>query len=296
METMSKTTDHDCDICGSTSAEEIICLRRYTGGRPIHVCRECGFVYVRSRRTFQEIADAWSYELYGIDRSYTAHIPAIKARQAFVAHSIDTELGLKGKRICDIGAGEGLFLAMLTAPEYGAEAFGIEPSPLLCEGMTDMGIANFTGTIENYLNDPNCADGAFDIVTVIWTLENCESCKFMMRGAERLLKPGGHVVVATGSRILVPFKKPLQYYVGNSETDTHNFRFSANSLERLLGLCGFEKQHVNRYIDSDVLCMIGQKNNSPAQLPDQLPSDDWRKVVAFFERWDAETRAHYADN
>ena len=31
------------------------------------------------------------------------------------------------------------------------------------------------------------------------------------RGAE-VLKPGGAVVVATGSRILMPFKKPLHMY------------------------------------------------------------------------------------
>jgi len=290
---MNNTTEHNCDVCGSDDAAEITCLEKYSGGRPIHVCRNCGFVYVRKRRSFQEIADAWSYELYGKDRSYTAQIPAIKARQTFVAHSIETELGLKDKKVCDIGAGEGLFLVMLESPEYGAKTFGIEPSPALCEDMNRLGVANVVGTIETYLDSPDCAEGAFDIVTIIWTLENCEDCKVMLRGAHRLLKPGGHVVVATGSRILVPFKKPLQYYVGDSDTDTHNFRFSANSLEHLLAVCGFKKKHVNRYIDNDVLCMIAQKTDA-APAPD-LPTDDWQAVLAFFERWDAETQAHYVD-
>ncbi len=292
---MSTAKEHDCDVCGSSDAAEIECLRAYSGGRPIHVCRDCGFVYVRERRSFQEIADAWSYELYGEDRSYTAQLPAIKARQMFVAHSIDTELGLKGKKVCDIGAGEGLFLVMLAGEEYGADVFGIEPSPILCEDMTKLGVPNTVGTIETYLESPERAEGAFDIVTIIWTLENCEDCRVMLEGAHRLLKPGGHVVVATGSRILVPFKKPLQYYVGDADLDTHNFRFSATALERLLATTGFEKQHVNRYIDNDVLCMIARKTEPVAKDAGDLPVDDWRAVIDFFERWHAETKAHYAE-
>ena len=290
---MSTFNEHDCDVCGSSDAAEIECLRHYSGGRPIHVCRNCGFVHVRARRSFQEIADAWSYELYGKDRSYTAQLPAIKARQMFVAHSIDTVLGLKGKSVCDIGAGEGYFLVMLSADEYGAEVFGIEPSPMLCEDMTRMGVPNTVGTIETYLESPDCAEGAFDIVTIIWTLENCEDCRVMLEGAHKLLKPGGHLVVATGSRILVPFKKPLQYYVGDADLDTHNFRFSANALERLMATTGFAKEHVNRYIDNDVLCMIARKTDPVALDADGLPKDDWQAVIDFFDRWDVETRTYY---
>ncbi len=290
---MSNTTEFDCDVCGSGDAEEITCLLSYSGGQPIHVCRNCGFVYVRARRSFQEIADDWSHNIFGAEHRYTARIPAIKARQTFVADTIDTEIGLEGKRVCDIGAGEGLFLAMLNAPEYGATVFGIEPSEELCAGMTDMGIANFAGPIESYLASDTAEPGAFDIVTIIWTLENCQDCRVMLDAANQLLKPGGHVVIGTGSRILVPFRKPLHYYIADNPTDTHNFRFSASTLEYLLAETGFAMNYVNRYIDNDVLCMIARKESGP--VTGHRPTDDWREVIAFFERWDAETQAHYAD-
>ena len=55
--------DFPCDVCWGDAASEIPSLMEYTGGKPIHVCKNCGFVYVRRRRTAKTIADIWSKEL-----------------------------------------------------------------------------------------------------------------------------------------------------------------------------------------------------------------------------------------
>lgn len=282
-------TDFPCDLCGSDAAAEIEVARQYMGNGRLHVCRECGFVYVRRRRSAQAIADQWSDDLY--QTAYTARIPAIRARLTYVAEFIDTRLGLKGKSVCDIGAGEGVLLDQLKRPPYEAKVFGIEPSAANGKLMTDLGIENFVGTIESYVASPQ-AGRKFDIVTIVWTLENCQSCRTMLEAAHGLLNDGGHVVVATGSRILVPFKKPLHYYLEPGEADTHAFRFSANTLARALKLGGFEPVEVNRYIDTDYLVMIGRKAQTSQ---DELPVDDWRKVTDFFNRWHDETQRFYRD-
>ena len=282
-------SEYACDLCGSDDAAEIEEARHYTGGEPLHVCRGCGFVYVRRRRSAQAIADSWSDDLYG--QRYTAALPAVQARQTFVAAFIDATLGFAGKSVCDIGAGEGLFLDMIQAPKYGAAVFGIEPSAGNGDLMAQMDIAHFVGTIENYL-----ASGAttrFDIATIIWTLENCQSCRTMLDAAWDLLNPGGHVVVATGSRILVPFKKPLQYYLGPGEQDTHAFRFSRNTLEAALANSGFAVAAENRFIDNDILCVIAQKTDRSTELT--RPHDDWQAVADFFTRWHGETQGFFAD-
>lgn len=278
--------EHSCDLCGSDDAAEIPEARQYTGGHPIHVCRECGFVYVRRRRSASAIAKSWSDDLFGT--AYTARIPAIVARLTFVAETIRQQIGLEGKSVCDIGAGEGTFLDMVRAMR--ADGFGIEPSPANGRLMQRLGIAHFSGTIEEYAARGDTR--RFDVATILWTLENCQSCLGMLKAARELLKPGGHAVVATGSRILVPFKKPLHYYLGDNAPDTHAFRFSANTLARALCLTGFTVTHVNRYIDHDVLCMIA----SPAEAatPERLPADDPGAVLDFFRRWHVETAAHYA--
>jgi len=288
--TMSTTTYFPCDLCGSDDAEKIEILRPYVGDQVPSVCRQCGFVYVQERRSSEAVATVWTDEIFG--HAYTARIPAIKARQVFVAEHIDTTIGLHGKSVCDIGGGEGLFLDMLHGPDYGAEVFAIEPSAAYCSAMAERGIENFAGTLEQYLAG-DTSGRRFDVVTIIWTLENCSSCRDMLDGSYRLLKEGGHIVVATGSRLLVPFKKPLQLYIGKNPADSHAFRFSANTLGGLLATTGFANVRTNRYIDHDVLCMIGEKISDATPRP--WPKDDYRALLDFFERWHRESARYYVD-
>ena len=292
------TEEFDCDICGSPDAEEIAVARRYMDSQPLHVCKNCGFVYVRKRRSPEEIGAAWSDEIYNSGNgeaqvAYTARIPAIKARQTFAAEFIDGSIGLRGKRVLDIGAGEGQFLEIIGGADYGANPFAVEPSQRNCELIKVAGIESFAGTIEEFRASPEFNKHPADIVTVVWTLENCQSCRFMFDAAYDALVDGGHLAVATGSRVLVPFKKPLHYYLGTNAADTHAFRFSANSLANLLAVSGFRVSHTNRYIDSDWLVMIGEKAVRGQKF--EWRKDDCREVVDFFERWDRETRAFYEE-
>lgn len=287
---LQTTRDYPCDLCGRTEAFEVPHARDYTGGQPIHICQHCGFVYVKARRSAQAIADEWSDSIFG--SGYTAAIPAVKARQVFVAEFLRQTLGLKGKRVCDIGAGEGQFLAIVRQPPYEAQPFGIEPSKQNCELLGRMGIPAFQGTIEDYAAKRLREDQKFDVVTIMWTLENCHSCRDMLAAAHSMLREGGHVVVATGSRILVPFKKPLHDYFGKHAADTHAFRFSANTLRGILAVSGFEVEHLNRYIDQDWLAAVARRVERGTKVPWQ--GDDPLKVYNFFERWHVETQMYYA--
>lgn len=278
-----------CDICLGTEAVEIPYARLYTNNQPIHICKNCGFVYVQKRRSAQAIADSWSDEIYG--EGYTARIPAVKARQTYVTDFINVNLGLKGKNLCDIGGGEGQFLEI--ARGYGAKLFAIEPSKKNCETLTKLGAENFYGTIEEYTQSPQSKNYSADIVTIMWTLENCRSCRDMIQAAYRIVKEGGHITIATGSRLLVPFKKPLETYLSTNPADTHAFRWSSNSLRAILAICGFEVTHTNRYMDSDILCMIAKKREANAKISWQ--KDDWLQVHDFFERWHREN-VHYRKN
>ena len=283
----STYTEFPCDICGSSDAVEIPHVRDYTGGQPIHICTKCGFVYVQQRRSAEAIAEVWSEEIFGA--GYTAAIPAVRARLTFVAEFINTHLNLQGKRVCDIGAGEGDFLDIIRQPKYSASVFGIEPSQNNCARMKNMGIENYMGTIEDY-----AASGGtrrFDIATMTWTIENSQSARRMLEVAHNLLEEGGYVVVATGSRILVPFKKPLYMYLGKRPTDSHSFRFSACTLQAMLAVSQFEVVHTNRYVDHDVLCMIAIKKGKEEKI--SWKGDNYLEVYNFFERWHADTSIYF---
>ena len=279
-----------CDLCGAADPVEVPHNRYYTNDQPVHICRGCGFVYVVRRRSAARIAEVWSTEIFR--GTYTAAIPAVAARLTYIAEFLATAVGLKGKSVAEIGAGEGRFLSMLK-DRYGAKVFGIEPSALNSKLLSTAGIPHYTGTIEEHVAAADSGAGSFDLVVVLWTLENCEDCKALLRGAYRLLKPGGSVVVATGSRILVPFKKPLHAYLSTLPADTNSFRFSANTLRGALAVTGFDAAHINRYLDHDVLCVVGRRRDDGSV--GAWTGDNYLDVHGFFERWHVDTAMYFPD-
>ena len=279
-----------CDLCGSAAAIEVPHCREYTNNQPVHICKNCGFVHVKERRPAKEIAKAWSYLIFDksfTEKTYTSRIPAVKARHVYVADFINENIGLKRKYVCDIGAGEGQFLEIVSDSDYKAKVFGIEPSEANCRAMRKSGFKVFRGTIEDFRNSDEFAKGTFDVVTIIWTLCNSFSCRDMVSIAHEMLKRGGYLVIAEGSRIGVPFKKPLNYYFSSLPQDLHSFHFSANALRNLFQISGFEVVHVNRYVDTDYLCMIGKKTTKNKSK--DFKKDNYRVVRDFFERWHRET-------
>jgi SAM-dependent methyltransferase len=276
-------SEFPCDLCGSADAVEVPHARTYTDDQPIHICTSCGFVYVKERRSAEAIAASWTDELFGA--GYTAAVPGVAGRLAYVAEFVEQTVGLRGRAVAEIGAGEGFFLE-LARDHYRADVFGIEPSLANCERMRGRRIDCVDTTIERY---DGARDATFDLVMVLWTLENCQDLRVLLGGARRLLNDGGHVVVATGSRLLAPFKKPLWAYLSRYPADTHAFRFSASTLQGALAVSGFEMRHLNRHLDSDVLCAIG----GAADGDIAWPRDDYLAVHNFFERWHADTALYF---
>ena len=289
--TRDDAVEFPCDLCGDTRSLEVPHSREFHLGEPIDICWRCGFVYVKRRRSAQRIADVWSSEIFG--SGYTAAIPAVTARLTYVAELVQSWIGLGGKLVAEIGAGEGHFLRLVGGAAYGARVFGIEPSIANGALLANAGIEHFTGTIEDYLTSGQASRRPMDIVSMLWTLENCQDCKAMLEGAYEALRPGGHVVVATGSRVLVPFKKPLHAYFSQNPADTHAFRFSANTLKGILAVSGFDVVHTNRYIDHDVLCMVARKTDR--QSPLGWTGDRATDVHTFFERWYVDTKMYFPD-
>jgi hypothetical protein len=280
--------EHVCDLCGGNDPVELPHSRHYTKGQPVHVCRSCGFVYVVRRRSAARIAEVWSTEIFG--SGYTAAIPAVTARLTYVAEFVDQQVGLRGARVCEVGAGEGAFMNMVRT-HYGAQPFGIEPSRANSDRLRALGIGHFTGTVEEFAAANGAGEPPFDVVVMLWTLENCQDCRRMLTLARAMLKPGGAVVVATGSRLLVPFKKPLHAYLQTNPTDTHCFRFSANTLQGILAVSGFATAHLNRYLDHDILCAIGR----PTDQRLEWRGDSFLEICNFFERWHVDTAMYYPD-
>jgi hypothetical protein len=74
---------YPCDICGADKALSVRAFKSKLQARKIFVCGNCGFVYVPERRTEQEIADAWTHQIFG--DGYTSTWPLVRARLFYVA-------------------------------------------------------------------------------------------------------------------------------------------------------------------------------------------------------------------
>ena len=291
-------TEVPCDVCGTSDAIEVPHVREYTNGQLLHICKKCGLIYAKNRRSYEKIAEIWSKQLFGDPKvltphSYSAKNPHVKSRHTYFSEFIDVSIGFKGKKVCDIGAGEGQFLEM--ARNSGAEVFGIEPSQKNCEIMDKLGMKNFCGTIEQYGEHAKKNNDSYkaDIATVSFTLECTQSPANMLKIAHALLKDGGYVAIHTGSRILVPFKKPLHCFLSTTPVDSHPIDFSFNTLKGLLAVCGFEVAHFNPYIENDNLCVIARKVSDGKQI--QWQGDDYMAVADFFERWHKDSLYFYRD-
>jgi SAM-dependent methyltransferase len=263
---------------------EVPFSKKLTGGKAINISKYSGLVSVIKRRSSKTIAENWSKKIYGKSLSgdkYTSHAPVMISRQTYVLETILSKINLKSKSLVDVGAGEGMFLNMLKKKKISLRLFGIEPSKKNCTKIKKYKIKSFNGRIEEY--NPKKIEKKFDVATLIWTLCNCSNAYEVIESTSRILKKNGYIVVAEGSRIMVPFKKPIQMYFGKNEPDLHPFHFSKNTLCSLLILNKFKIVHVNRYIDSDFLLIIAKKVNKIDTK--SIKIDNYKKVKSFFVDW-----------
>jgi ubiquinone/menaquinone biosynthesis C-methylase UbiE len=265
-------TPHPCDLCGTESHLPLVEAEPYIGGEqaPV-VCANCGFVYVKHRRSPAEIARSWD-DIWG--EGYTSEWPAVKARLEYVTEWCDQTFGWDGRDMLDIGAGMGTFLEKVRAK--GGYPVGLEPDAANVKRIRAKDIACMHGTVETV------TPGQYDVITILWTLENCGDCMDMLRRARAMLRRDGILVVATGSRILVPYKKPLSTYFSTNPADLHCFRWSEQTLKRALAEAGFETNATNDYVQNDVLVMMAKQAEVTA--PGSF-YDDPAAVVQYFRDW-----------
>jgi len=229
---------------------EIEVARHYMDA-PLYVCEDCGLVH--ADRKAPEAWDEWP-------DNYNPTWPAARARQVYVAEF------LKSHNLCndvfDISMGDGFFLDECT--RRGADTYG----------MTD--------TVEG-----SQYSGHHEVVCINWTLENAADPVGMLKWAK---EHGDYVCVATGSRILVPFKKPLWAYLDKSPTWLHPNHFSASTLCAALNKAGLGPLQFNRYMDTDHLVIIAGPDEFDTWARDN-PDD----VIDFFERWHEDTKCYARD-
>jgi 2-polyprenyl-3-methyl-5-hydroxy-6-metoxy-1,4-benzoquinol methylase len=228
-----------CDLCGAGDPQHVLDSPRLDG--PLVRCRNCGLVYVGTRRNDFTFAA-------GADEQRSEALAATVATLGLVDHRIeDAELPLRIRAdeerlqrllrhletrnsLLDVGAATGTFLAV--ARDAFADATGIEPDPITSAQARAAGLNVRTGTLADI------DQGGFDAITMLHVIEHLDSPHETVTRVAELLRPGGAVLIETPTIDNVWFRLAPKRW--RQLIPDHYFFFSRATLERLLRECGLE--------------------------------------------------------
>ena len=192
-----------CNLCGADDPETIYPSQRQSrvelspdefrssGDEPLHDplvrCRRCGLQYVTPRLNSAVVIDGYAN---AVDETFVSQA-AGRERTFFRCLDVVQKVWRKPPgRILDIGAANGSFLKV--ARDAGWEVSGCEPNRWMVEWCRqNYDLVLTAGTVF----DGKYASASFDVVTLWDVLEHTPDPMAVLQECQRLLLPGGLLVV-----------------------------------------------------------------------------------------------------
>ena len=189
--------NNKCPWCESDKAQINLWLKdEFLTKEDFHICEclNCGLLYTMPRPTKEKIGKYYkSQEYYSHQENNTGFIPrvyeAVKKVNLRHKYTLATK-GLTVGKLLDIGCGVGDFLH--TAEEKGWECIGVEPS----EEAKAIARKRIKANVVDSADLEQMADQSFDVITMWHVLEHVDNLKWQVEQLQRLIKPGGRIVIA----------------------------------------------------------------------------------------------------
>ncbi len=192
---------HRCKLCGKMTAAPLFRLAEAT----LYACGACDFHCIDVLDDMRGGLDDGAQEIDGrawdyIEARLRGNAPIAQRRLQLIGRYG----ALQGMTCLDIGAGAGDFAALLGAA--GARVRGIEPSRIRrIFARRRFGLEVHAETIEELCRRDDFA-GRFDIVTLWDVIEHVNFPAETLRGAAKVLKPGGLLFLDTPSRDALSYR------------------------------------------------------------------------------------------
>jgi SAM-dependent methyltransferase len=226
-----------CPVCGGEWAR----ARYGLPGVRLRIvdCTNCGLGRLHPRPAPELIGRFYPASYYGVTGA--KFVPLIEGLVRLVGarhvRALSRGLGA-GARVLDVGCGRGVLLSALA--RRGFEAHGFEISPSAATGVDPRAIIRFGRNLQ----EAAYPQAYFDQVIIWHVLEHLPDPRRTLDEINRILKPGGRLVVA------VPNYTSLQSRCCGAgwfhlDPPRHLFHFPADGLRRLLESTGFrvEREH-----------------------------------------------------
>ncbi len=158
-------------------------------------CGACGLVYVGEDPAAVDFAALYdeSYYTGGQNGAFADYVGQAAGRRAAARRRLWTLRRIKPRgRLLDVGCAAGFFLAE-AARHFDVQ--GVEPSTYAATFAREkLGLKVFNGT----LHDAALAAASFDLITLWDVIEHVPDPAALLVEIQRLLAPGGRVVLTTG--------------------------------------------------------------------------------------------------
>jgi len=212
-----------CPVCDSRTRRRF----RSPGKLTLYRCERCALVYSDPQpRAEVERKYLEEYDL-------AAHFGPLAARKRVLYERRLNRLGPPtGRRLCDLGCGDGQFLEL--AIERGWEASGIEMNPAAATRAEQRGATVYRGRVEEVEGLP--VEG-FDAVTAWDSVEHTPEPITFLRKAAALLRPAGVLALTTlnvDAAVARVFRDDWTMYV-----EDHFTYWNRQSLSTALRVAGF---------------------------------------------------------
>jgi len=255
-----------CNVCGSDAFAVVIPSRR-DPGRPVDLaavfrssgdeplqdqmvrCTSCGLHYVRPRLRWDLILEGYRG---GSDESFVSQVAMRERTFRRSLRHIEAAAPPAGRRVLDVGAAGGSFLAI--ARERGYEPLGCEPSAWMCAFARDhYGLDLHAGTIF----DLPVPAGSVDLLTLWDVIEHTPDPRAVLERAHRLLAPGGVLAISYPDRGSLVARLMGRRWVFN--LTVHLYYFDPRTLVRLLRRTGFAPLRFRPYLQTLELGYVAQR-------------------------------------
>ncbi len=237
---MTRTKWISCNACGVDDARELGCV----GDWHIRACNQCELVYVNPIPFFEPTRE---FSKMSLDFQYTRFqrdvTPEILAHdEAQFRRQSQLMRGWTGRdgpgRLLELGCGSGSVVH--AAARLGWEALGIDIDPALVEvGQRKLGANLRCGT----LPDASLPDSSFDFIRLRDVIEHLPNPLEVLVDIERILAPGGILLVATPNEGSLPARVRAAAGVPRSTVATvnpphHLHGFTPATVERIVRRAG----------------------------------------------------------
>jgi len=221
-----------CCVCGGVQFSESM---RLTDTRfAIHDCAACGTGMLSPLPSPVELSSFYIPQYYGDSGQKFGLLTEVLVR---LIGSRQTQFLTRylpqGGRVLDVGCGRGVVASPLAAAGYAVT--GLEISPDAVKGIDE----RVNVVIADSLADAPLPASEFDLVVIWHVLEHVIDPAATLRIAQRVLKPGGKLVVAVPSYSNWQAKAfgPAWFHL---DPPRHLYHFTSGGLRTLLKNCGLD--------------------------------------------------------